>query len=422
MSFSKYVSLMLLVPLASFAEDAALEEILEKSRDIHKSSEEYATTKDLPSDEINESIPEDREWMKGRTLDEVPSDSPSETQQQRAWNALMSEAGGTRDSAVTRMGEGPPRPPIPENIMYVYISLSMPEETIRALFHQALETPDLRSVVFVLRGWKTEGLNETVAQLNELFPEAQKLRELPNVQIDPNLYVQQDIRRVPTFSTKDANGQWGQVVGSTSIKDAVKRIESNRPSKDPVGITFDIDEPNLLEIISERIAAHDWKKDVERVKSNILTKSTTGTSLPAATQDDSYLVDLTIVNNRDLRGAGGEIFAPAGVTVNPFDYIATQRRYIFFDANDQKQRAQAKEWRESHDYTTLITTIPLRSMEAREAALREFRQPIYEINQMIIQRFRLDAVPAIAYQEGRMLRVEVAAVRQAVAANGRGNN
>ena len=105
-----------------------------------------------------------------------------------------------------------------------------------------------------------------------------------------------------------------------------------------------------------------------------------------------------------------QVFAPAGASVNPFDYIDTQRRYIFFDANDEAQLDQAMRWRQEHDYTTLITTIPIRSVDARKAALERLKQPIYEINQMIIQRFNLRAVPSIAFQEGRMLRVSIVAV------------
>jgi type-F conjugative transfer system pilin assembly protein TrbC len=400
------------------AEDPALEDILNNSRAVKRSVIEGEDTQ-VPMPSAAPEVDDDMSWLKGRSLRQTPSaEVEGDTQQQRAWQQIME---GTSNSEVTtRMGDGPPRPPVPDDVMYVYISLSMPDETIRALFHQALANKDLRSVVFVLRGWQPPGPNRIVGRLNALFPEAQNLRELPNVQIDPNLYEQQGISVVPTFTTKDQSGRWGTVVGSTSIADAISRIESNRYDGQVIGPTFDIEEPNVLEMIRQRIAAHDWTADVERVKQSLLTKTTTGQALPAATQNESYLVDLTIVNNRALQGPTGEVFAAAGSTVNPFDYMTTQKRYIFVDANDERQLAQALAWRKQFPYTTIITTIPLQSVAARSAAINLVQQPIYEINQTLIQRFKLKAVPSMAYQDGRMLRVDVVAVRDTVAANTEG--
>lgn len=410
--------LVCLAPTLALAGDPALEDILDSSRDVKRSVIE-ADAAQVPAPTASAALDGDTSWLKGRSLTVEPSSEANDsTQQQRAWAQIMN--GTANREAAMPVGDGPPRPPVPENVMYVYISLSMPDETIRALFHQALAHGGLRSVVFVLRGWQPPGPNQLVGRLNSLFPEAQRLRDLPNVQIDPNLYEQQGIRVVPTFTTKDKNGRWGTVVGSTSIEDAVSRIESNRYDGQVIGPTFEIEEPNVLEMIRQRVAAHDWTADVERVKQNLLTKTTTGQALPAATRDASYLVDLTIVNNQTLQGATGEVFAAAGTTVNPFDYMTTSKRYIFIDANDERQLAQALEWREQFPYTTIITTIPLQSVEARSAALNLLQQPIYEINQTLIQRFKLNSVPSIAYQEGRMLRVDVVAVREASAANAKG--
>lgn len=410
--------LVCLAPTLALAGDPALEDILDSSRDVKRSVIE-ADAAQVPAPTASAELDGDTSWLKGRSLTVEPSSEANDsTQQQRAWAQIMN--GTANREAAMPVGDGPPRPPVPENVMYVYISLSMPDETIRALFHQALAHGGLRSVVFVLRGWQPPGPNQLVGRLNSLFPEAQRLRDLPNVQIDPNLYEQQGIRVVPTFTTKDKNGRWGTVVGSTSIEDAVSRIESNRYDGQVIGPTFEIEEPNVLEMIRQRVAAHDWTADVERVKQNLLTKTTTGQALPAATRDASYLVDLTIVNNQTLQGATGEVFAAAGTTVNPFDYMTTSKRYIFIDANDESQLAQALEWREQFPYTTIITTIPLQSVEARSAALNLLQQPIYEINQTLIQRFKLNSVPSIAYQEGRMLRVDVVAVREASAANAKG--
>jgi hypothetical protein len=409
MSFSRALLFLALIPAVAIAEDQAMEEILSKSKQIVNEANEIAgdDANELegirPTDEI------ETEWLRGQQLKQLnDGTSDGETAQQRGWNQIMSEV--QENTAV--VDQGPPRPKVPEDVMYVYISLSMPKETIRSLFLQALGEKELRTIIFILRGWDHPGPNQLVSRLNALFPDAEALRELPNVQINPNLYRQQAVQLVPTFSTKDEKGRWGTVVGSTSITDAVARIEKGLYDGEVIGATFEIEEPDILELIQKRLAKMDWEKEVERVKEDMLTKPTVGQVLPYATQNESYLVDLTIINNSDLRGAKGEVFAQAGTSVNPFDYLTTQKRYIFFDANSNEQVEQALRWKEQNEYTTMITTVPVRTIEGRKAVIQALGQPVHEINSLLIERFRLRAVPSIAYQEEKMLRVDVVATKE----------
>jgi len=412
MSFSKGVLTLALLPMLVLADDESLNDILQNSKVVVNSPEELAET---IAKEVEATEPADlggTDWLKGTSLPASKESFTGSSAQQRGWN----EISGHVESSTVVVDEGPPRPKVPDNIMYVYISLSMPEETIRSLFLQALDDKELRTVVFVLRGWDAPGPNTLVARLNRLFPDAQKLRELPNVQINPTLFQQQNIALVPTFSTKSSGGRWGSVVGSTSIADAVRRIEKNLYDGEVIGHTFEIEEPDILKLIQARLENVDWESHVERVKKDVLTKPTVGRALPYATSSSSYLVDLTIVNNGDLKGTSGEIFAPAGVSLNPFDYMTTSRRYIFFDANSDEQIQQALLWKHENDYTTMISTIPVRTTEGRKNAIARLGQPVHEINEMLISRFKIREVPAIAYQDGKMLRVDVVATTNSVAA------
>jgi len=422
MSFTKVIlmSAVLLLPPLANGDDEALNDILKNSKQVVNESDALAgdTVDELkgvaPSDLV------DADWLNG-TRSEFDEPTEGRTAQQRGWNEIMDNvAGGT-----VVVDDGPPRPKVPDDVMYVYISLSMPKETIRSLFLQALndEERSLRTIIFLLRGWDAPGPNTLVTRLNALFPDAEKLRELPNVQINPVLFQQQGIELVPTFTTKNADGLWGTVVGSTSIVDAVRRIEEGLYDGEVIGPKFAIEEPDILKLIQERMAGVNWEEHVERVRSKVLTTPTVGRALPYATEDATYLVDLTIVNNRDLRGTSGEVFAPAGVSVNPFDYVTTHRKYIFIDANSAEQVKQALKWKQQYDYTTMISTVPATTTEQRTAVIRELGQPLHEINEMLIARFKLVEVPSIAYQEGKMLRVDVVATapQRALIANGDGN-
>ena len=105
------------------------------------------------------------------------------------------------------------------------------------------------------------------------------------------------------------------------------------------------------------------------------------------------------------------MFAHQGETVNPFDYMTVQTRYVFFDANSPAQRGVARQWMKQYPYTTLISTVPVEDRAGRAAMLKEMGQPVHEINPALINRFSLRQVPAVAYQEGRMLRVDVRGIR-----------
>lgn len=400
--FSLVLMLMALSSLANAA-DPTVDEILKRSSEVLHG--EKTEAKDVIKGTQRAEVLEDVDWLKGSNKDRktaTPSKQQTDTAQQRAWNQIT----GAVDSQ-PKAEQGPPRPKVPDNVMYVYISLSMPEETIKALFLQALGLKKDYSVIFLLRGWEPPGPNALVARLNALFPEKESLRELPNVQINPVLFTEQAVQEVPTFTTKSKKGEWVSVIGSTSILDAISRVEGSKYLGEVIGPTFEIEEPNILELIQERITKFDWTDQVNKAKSRALTRKTTGSQLPTVEKDESYLVDLTIVNNGDLKGSTGEVFSKQGDSVNPFDYLSTQRRYVFFDGNDPNQLKQAIAWRSEHDYVTLITTLPFSTIESRKEAIGALGQPVHEINQLLIKRFRLKAVPSIAYQEGRMLRVEI---------------
>lgn len=402
---SRLLWIAALLPGLLWAEDEAVDAILQRSLEIVEQADDHAgeTARDLQADDTV--TIKDADWLKGKGLspDGMGGQIEGATAQQRAWNEIAANVQGRE----TAQEVGPPHPKVPDDVLYVYISMSMPEETVRSLFLQALDMKSTRSTIFVLRGWQPPSPSRLVTKLNKVFPDAKQLNQLPNVQINPNLFDQQAVERVPVYSTKDRNGRWGTVVGVTSITDAIDRIERNRYDGEVIGPTYDIEEPNILTLIKERIAKVDWAAEVERVKASVLTKRTAGRALPVAETNETYLVDLSIVNNRDLRGTRGEVFASAGMTINPFDYMTTQRHYVFFDANDDEQLGQALSWREQYAYTTMISTVPPSTKERRTFVIEKLRQPVYEIDEMLISRFKLRAVPSVAYQEGKMLRVDV---------------
>jgi len=392
----------------ALADDEALKEILRSSKEIVKENENHVGEEAIRNirTESDLDIEARGEWLTGRPID-LTNDTAddTETAQQRAWNEIVREAQSGHEIS----DAGPPHQKPPEDAMYVYISLSMPAQALREMFVEALTKADLPPTIFVLRGWHPPDIYGVVNELNSLFPEKDDLRALPNVQINPVLFRDAGVKVVPTFIAKQEQGVWGILRGTTSLSDAVEKIRAGQYAGKTFGPVYEIEEPDILALIDERLAKVNWDEQIKKAKEGVF-KKTTGSELQEAREDDSYLVDLTIGVNRNLSAPGGEVFARQGETVNPFDYITVQRKYIFFDANVAEQREVARQWIKETSYATLITTLPVEDPEKRSAMLKEMGQPVHEVNSLLVKRFQLRAVPSIAYQEGRMLRVDVKAI------------
>ena len=367
--------------------DPAVDEILKRSQETVRDAESIAG-EDAAAIRARAAEPEhDGAWLAGKPVDLNDDRVPhNDTAQQRAWNEVVREGAGMQQA------------------------MSMPEAALRSLFLEAVRDPALPPTVFVLRGWQPPDINGVVGRLNKVFPDADSLKALPNVQINPTLFRDTEIKVVPTFVTQQRNGRWGRLMGTTSLADALEKIQTDQYEGTKFGSTYEIEEPDILALIEQRLANVDWQSQVEKARAGVF-KRTTGEALPQANKDDSYLVDLTVTVNQDLAGTTGEVFAHQGETVNPFDYMTVQTRYVFFDANSPAQRGVARQWMKQYPYTTLISTVPVEDRAGRAAMLKEMGQPVHEINPALINRFSLRQVPAVAYQEGRMLRVDVRGIR-----------
>ena len=405
--FSSAVTLLcVLAPFSAWAveQQQAIEDIVKRSSEIVEergaiAGEEATTIRDRQADTMVEDGWQHPQMPDGRAF----ATGVDDTTQQKAWNEFAKAVEGMPKEYV---GVAPPRQKVPDDAMYVFISLSMPEASIRELFFQALQEADRRKTIFIIRGWTPPHIQQLVSRLNNLFPEAEELQALPNVQINPSMYQRAAVEVVPTYIQKDARGVWRRLVGETSLAEASRRITSEIGLESVIGPVYKIEEPDVLKIMQERLASHDWEADVRRARDNIYQR-TSAVEVENAQVRDSYLVDLTVQANRNLEGANAQIFAYAGQTINPFDYMTITRRYLFFDANDDSHVSVVRGWLSEHPTAMLISTAAVSEEGRRRSLLAEFGQPVHEANAMLVKKFRLRAVPAMAYQDGRMLRVDV---------------
>lgn len=169
-----------------------------------------------------------------------------------------------------------------------------------------------------------------------------------------------------------------------------------------IGQTFPIAEPDTRDEIKAKAGMADWqawmKPGVENASAYYAAK------LPFAQEDDSRLFDPTYHLPRDMKDKDGRILYPAGYPINIYNRIRMPGRYIVI-----AHRPSHYDWLDDVAKPTANDKVLLAGahvLAARKATERE----LWRLDDRMIERFGLQAVPAIVSQEGTQLRVQEYAV------------
>lgn len=181
-----------------------------------------------------------------------------------------------------------------------------------------------------------------------------------------------------------------------------------------IGMTYPIKERDAQEEIQERAKTVDWKKVLSRVKpenyrpANVIT-------LPRASKDNTFLVDMTYSLEMDIPDGKGGVLYPKGFTYNPLDYVPYHKTLVVIDATDPDQIAwfNASEYSPRKDVTLLIT-----GGNYLEAGKKTDR-PVFYATEIIRDRFGLQAVPSVIRQKFRMMEVKEVPVRHQIYVGGK---
>lgn len=168
-----------------------------------------------------------------------------------------------------------------------------------------------------------------------------------------------------------------------------------------VGRVYPIKERDALEEMESRAAKVDWQKETAKVKPENY-RPENSVSLPRAAKDRSFLVDMTYTLTMDIPDNKGGILYPKGYTFNPLDYIPFNKVMIVINGDDKDQVAWLKK---SPYYNQLNVSVSLTEGSALKLGEKLGRQ-LYYSNAIIVDRFKLVAVPSVIKREGRMMLVE----------------
>ncbi|WP_293701580.1 TrbC family F-type conjugative pilus assembly protein, partial [Thiolapillus sp.] len=239
--------------------------------------------------------------------------------------------------------------PIPQRPIIVFISMNLSDDYLREMFAYGATHPDVR---FVLQGWIPPKIGDLQNALGALITD---LSHPPNIDIDPSIFKQYDVQSVPVFVREDTNPV-RRIDGELSLDGAVDWLLSHRPAPaNPVGPLSDIEEPNILDEIQQRLENFDWKAQIAKAKENA-GHMLQGVFLPPAEKDNTYWVDISTIFKQDITLPDGRVVVKAGTRVNPLDSVRLDHRYVFFDPKDRHQVNIVKKWLRRYNNLTLIAT------------------------------------------------------------------
>ncbi|MCC8399460.1 MAG: type-F conjugative transfer system protein TraW [Rickettsia endosymbiont of Platyusa sonomae] len=170
------------------------------------------------------------------------------------------------------------------------------------------------------------------------------------------------------------------------------------------GHTFPIIEQSLLEVIMTKLTLAkqngllDKMQDEfkEKVKEKI-ARPRAVLGLHKATKDRSWTYDPTFTQKTSIQDQNGRIIVPAGTSVNPLDSLSWGEPLILIDGDDQSQVVWAKS---QQGIIVLTNGSPI------ELGKKLGQDIYFDQGGMLIERFKIEAIPAIVVQDGKRLRVK----------------
>ena len=177
-----------------------------------------------------------------------------------------------------------------------------------------------------------------------------------------------------------------------------------------VGPTYDIAEPDLLDVIESRLKNMEKTGELARKQNEhrdrvvaAVEKPRPVDGLKATVTRRRFFIDPTWILDRDIRNADGAILFARGLRVNPLDHVSLRERLVFFDGRDRRQVAFAQQALASPEggaKPILIAGEPLALMRVWK------RRVFYDQGGSLTRRLGIRQVPAVVSQDGKRLRVD----------------
>lgn len=176
-----------------------------------------------------------------------------------------------------------------------------------------------------------------------------------------------------------------------------------------LGKTYLILEEDLLDVIKTRVVEMQkngmWqqiqKKTLQIVKKKILRPERV-LGITRSTVDRTWHYNPSLRVPYDLSDIEGHIFAKAGESVNPLNYVSLKNALIFFDSDDEQQVNFIKKLSEGDDQNAKFILV---NGDIQKTS-NSLKRPIYyDQKGLLTTKFNIKHVPAIVRQEALHLTI-----------------
>ena len=177
------------------------------------------------------------------------------------------------------------------------------------------------------------------------------------------------------------------------------------------GKTYPIVENNFHEWLMSRIRSQ--KDKIPSLDENFLRKKLAKKmqvkdfGIPKCTDNKTKTVDPTYILDHNITDSSGNILYSKGTVVNPFDYINFKRKYFFLDVDNSTHIQLYKKLLASSDK-------PIQPLAVSGNLQRYYQKakslnmpiPAGKANKKMIKRMNITCVPALAYQDSKVLKIK----------------
>ena len=171
------------------------------------------------------------------------------------------------------------------------------------------------------------------------------------------------------------------------------------------GETWSIAEPDLLDVIEARLVDLEQSGALAAIEGEARERARARIEKPPAvawiapaTERRTFLVDPSVVIERDVRLPDGTLLAAAGTRLNPLERVPLSRELLFIDG----RRDEEVSWALAHSATSRIVLLAGRPLALSRRHGRPF---FFDQGGRFADRFHLHATPVRVRQEGLKLRL-----------------
>ena len=181
-----------------------------------------------------------------------------------------------------------------------------------------------------------------------------------------------------------------------------------------VGPTYRIAEPNLLDVIHERLIEREKSGELRRLEEAARARATEAVLHPApvphittTSAPRTFYFDPTFTLQENLIDEQGRVLFPAGTRKNPLEVVSLSRHLLFFDGRDALQVLQARALITHYDGRVK----PILVAGSYLDLMKTWQAPVYYDQQgLLTRRLGITQVPALVSQDGMRLRIDELAV------------